>query len=282
MLHPVALFGRLMNLVERATYADRRQAGVAYTTTGVAVGVLFGRFIRSTMGAVAGSAAGNMLRSTAHDVERMLERGELDRARAMLPALVGRDPSALDHSGIAAAVVESVAENTVDAVVAPALWGAALGAPGALGYRAVNTMDAMVGHRGDRYGRFGWCSARADDVMNLLPARAAAVLVLGVRPHRAAPILEAIRAQAPLHPSPNAGVAESAFAAALGVRLGGPLRYGIRDEVRPWLGRGVRPETADIGRACVLSSHVELALVTVLAGMGLAAWQSERSKSSTR
>jgi adenosylcobinamide-phosphate synthase len=118
--------------------------------------------------------------------------------------------------------------------------------------------------------------------MNLLPARATAALVLGLRPHRAASIVEAVRAQAPLHPSPNAGVSESAFAAALGVRLGGPLRYGIRDEVRPWLGRGVRPETADIGRACVLSSHVELALVTVLAGMGLAAWQSERSKSSTR
>ncbi|HEX4866827.1 MAG TPA: cobalamin biosynthesis protein [Acidimicrobiales bacterium] len=117
---------------------------------------------------------------------------------------------------------ESVAENTVDAVVAPALWAGLGGAAGALGYRAVNTMDAMVGHRSERYRRFGTPAARLDDAANWLPARVTA----------------------PAHPSPNAGVAEAAFAAALGVRLGGRSQYEERIEDRPRLGRG-RPVRRD-------------------------------------
>src|SRR5204862_659388 len=200
----------------------------------------------------------------ARRVAQALDLGGLETARAALPALVGRDPAGLDEREIARAVVESVAENTVDAVVAPAFWAAICGAPGALGYRAVNTLDAMVGHRSARYRAYGWASARLDDAAGYLPARLTAALVAGVRPGRAAAIWQAVRRQAPAHPSPNAGVAEAAFAAALGLRLGGENRYGDRVEVRPALGTGRPPEAADIPRAISLSKQVTLALATVV------------------
>src|SRR5690606_15478706 len=142
--------------------------------------------------------------------------------REALPALVGRDPTHLDASEISAAVIESLAENTVDAVIAPAFWGLIAGAPGAWSYRAVNTMDAMVGHRSDRYLRFGWSSARLDDLANLVPARLTAALVMLCRPRQTRAVTTAVRRDGRKHPSPNAGVAEAAFAAALGVQLGGP------------------------------------------------------------
>ncbi|MGH8983148.1 MAG: CobD/CbiB family cobalamin biosynthesis protein, partial [Acidimicrobiia bacterium] len=154
-LHPVAGFGRLMGTIERGLYRDDTGAGAAFAAAGLALGLVAGRMTRSTSVGVAVSAAGRMLRQEALDIERLLGQGDLDGARARLASLCGRDPSALDDSGVAAAVIESVAENTVDAVVAPAFWGIALGAPGALGYRAINTMDAMVGHHGPRYERFG-------------------------------------------------------------------------------------------------------------------------------
>ena len=170
---------------------------------------------------------------------------------------------------MARAVVESVAENTVDAVVAPAWWAALGGAPGALGYRAVNTMDAMVGYRDDRYLHYGWASARLDDIAAFVPARLTAVLVAGVRPRAAPAIWWAVRTQAPSHPSPNAGVAEAAFAAALDIRLGGVNRYGHSIEDRPALGTGRGVEPSDIGRAVKLSDDVGHALAAVLGCVGL-------------
>jgi adenosylcobinamide-phosphate synthase len=263
--HPVALYGRAMGAVEDRLWADRRSRGAVFGALGALVGAGSGAMVRSTAVAVGLAAAGRMLRETAMEVHGILMDADLDRARAALPALVGRDPSGLDASGIAAAVVESVAENTVDAVVAPALWGAALGAPGALAHRAVNTLDAMVGHHSERYERFGWASARADDAMNWLPARATAGLVAAARPGAASAVLRAVREDAGAHPSPNAGVAEAAFAAALGVELGGPLRYGARTEDRPRLGRGPRPGPSDIRRAVELESRVEVVLAATLA-----------------
>ncbi|MGN6695557.1 MAG: cobalamin biosynthesis protein [Aquihabitans sp.] len=262
--HPVAGFGTAMGAVERRTWRDDRGAGVAYTALGVALGAAAGIAVRSTAVAVAVSSAGRELRRVAAAIGDRCTADDLAGARAALPSLVGRDPSELDHAGIAAAVIESLAENAVDAVVAPALWGAALGAPGAAGYRAVNTMDAMVGHRSERYERFGWSAARLDDVANLVPARAFALLVTAVRPARAGAIAAAIRTQAGAHPSPNAGVAEAAVAAALGIELGGTLRYGDRVEDRPRLGSGPRPEPADIGRAIALVDQVELLLTALL------------------
>ncbi len=274
--HPLVHFGRLMSTLERQNYRDSRVRGSGFALVGTFVGVASGRILGSTAAATYVAVGARMLADTATDVHRALAKDDLEGARALMPSLVGRDPSALDAIEMTRATVESVAENTVDAVVAPVLWAAFLGAPGALGYRALNTLDAMVGHRSARYVRYGWASARLDDVANWFPARATAVLVTAVRPHSAARIYTALRDQAPAHPSPNAGVAEAAFAAALGIELGGRNRYGERIEDRPALGTGRRPEPSDIARAVRLSRDVTFALATLLVVVGVASWRSAR------
>ena len=269
-IHPVAAFGSLMERIERSLYWDARGAGAAYATLGALVGYAAGGVFPTTL-VVATTCAGRELRQTASRVRHALARDDVQRARTLLPSLVGRDTSTLDYSGIAAAVIESVAENMVDAVVAPAFWGFCAGGSGAAAYRAVNTMDAMVGHHSARYERFGWASARLDDIANLVPARVTALLVGLVRPTAMRRVARAAREQAQAHPSPNAGIAEAAFAAVLGVELGGPLRYGDRHEERPRLGSGPRPQPSDIDRAVALASDVELALVGLLAAAAVLA-----------
>ncbi|MGI8810195.1 MAG: adenosylcobinamide-phosphate synthase CbiB [Acidimicrobiales bacterium] len=264
-VHPVVAFGRTMRAVEGAGYRDARSAGVAHAVIGAGLGLAAGGLVGSAALATWVAVAGRALGEAAAEVGSALDAGDLPRARALLPALVGRDPSGLDEKEIARAVVESVAENTVDAVVAPALWAGVLGAPGALGYRAVNTLDAMVGHRSTRYRNYGWASARLDDWAGWVPARVTAGLVAVVRPGSAPAVWTAVRTQAPAHPSPNAGVAEAAFAAALGLSLGGENHYGHRVELRPPLGTGRPAEPADIARAGALSRDVSLALCAFLA-----------------
>jgi adenosylcobinamide-phosphate synthase len=266
-VHPVAAFGTVMTALERRLYRDERWAGAVHAAAGIALGVAAGRLVRSRAVATYVAVSGRMLGSTARQIGRVLEAGDLAGARALLPSLVGRDPSGLDGGEIARAVVESVAENTVDAIVAPALWAAAAGAPGVLAHRAVNTMDAMVGHHSARYERYGWAAARLDDAMAWVPARATAALVAAVRPSAAGEIWRTVRRDAPAHPSPNAGVAEAAFAAALGIQLGGLVRYGERVEDRPRLGEGRAVEAADIDRAVRLSDDVTLALTGALAAV---------------
>ncbi|HWW45918.1 MAG TPA: adenosylcobinamide-phosphate synthase CbiB, partial [Acidimicrobiia bacterium] len=252
-----------------AIYSDSRYAGAAHAAVGVAVGAGAGATLGSTAASVYLAVAGRALRAAGHAVGAALDGGDLPEARRLLPALVGRDPRALDEAGVARAVVESLAENTVDAVVAPCLWALAAGAPGALGYRAVNTLDAMVGHRNDRFRNYGWASARLDDLANWVPARLTAALVVLVRPGRAREIWRAVRDDAPAHPSPNSGVAEAAWAAALGLQLGGTNRYGTRTEVRPMLGAGARPAAADIQRAAALSRDVTVALGLLAGAAGV-------------
>ncbi|MEX2292960.1 MAG: adenosylcobinamide-phosphate synthase CbiB [Acidimicrobiales bacterium] len=264
-LHPVAAFGRMMQSVEERIYADRQTSGVAHAALGTAVAVAVGRAVRSTTVATWSAVAGRGLGEAASAVADALDAEDLERARTLLPTLVGRDPASLDAEEIARAVVESVAENTVDAVVAPALWAAVAGAPGVLGHRAINTMDAMVGHRSARYLRYGWAAARLDDAAAWVPARATAGLVAVCRPRAARAIWRSVRDDAPAHPSPNSGVAEAAFAAALGLRLGGESRYGDVAEVRPDLGRGRACEPSDVRRAVDLSRDVATALVVGLA-----------------
>ena len=299
--HPVAWFGTTMGRVEHLGYSDSRAAGARHALVGAALGAAAGcalsRAARgvapmSVLLAVGVASAGRMLRQTSADIERLLLAGDLDSARERLTWLVGRDPSGLDSSGISAAVIESLAENTVDAVVAPALWGAWAGAPGALLHRAVNTMDAMVGHRSRRYARFGWAAARLDDTLAWAPARAFALLVAVLaaaappgqdcsaeqssRTARPAEVLQVVRRDAPAHPSPNSGVAEAAVASALGIELGGPLRYGERVEDRPRLGHGPRPQPEDIARARRLVDRVER---TVVIGC-VALWWADRGLES--
>ncbi|MQY33386.1 Cobalamin biosynthesis protein CobD [Streptomyces sp. RB17] len=269
--HPVAAFGRAAAAVDRALWHDHRGWGAVHTVVcaggAVALGTLAARAVRpSPAASVALTAAatwavvgGTSLAREARTIGRALESGDAETARARLPHLCGRDPQALDAEGIARAVVESVAENTSDAVVGALVWGAVAGVPGLLGFRAVNTLDAMVGHRSPRYRRYGWASARLDDLAGWPGARLTAVLAAAAGPDpRGA--LRAWKADARRHPSPNAGPVEASFAGALGVRLGGTLSYGGRVEHRPVLngaaGRSVR--VTDIDRAVRLSRRVGL------------------------
>ncbi|MFC8825747.1 cobalamin biosynthesis protein [Streptomyces sp. NPDC057137] len=281
--HPVAAFGRAAGAVERLLWHDHRGWGALHTalcaggTAGAAALVAHGLRNR-TAASVALTAAvtwtvvgGTSLGREARAVGGALAAGDVEVARERLPHLCGRDPQSLDGQQIARAVVESVAENTSDAVVGALVWGAFGGVPGLVAFRAVNTLDAMVGHRSPRHLRFGWASARLDDVAGWPGARLTAALaaVAGGAPARA---LRAVRRDAGRHPSPNAGPVEAAFAGALGVRLGGTLAYGGRVEHRPVLNGGGRPvEVADIERAVELSRRVGvLALGVCVAGRLLA------------
>ena len=177
--------------------------------------------------------------------------------------------------------MESVAENTSDAVVAPLFWGAVAGVPGLLAYRAVNTLDAMVGHRSPRYHRFGWAAARLDDAANWLPARACGLLTVLVAPAvggRPADAWRAWRRDAAQHPSPNAGVVEAACAGALGVRLGGTNVYAGVAEDRGTLGDARPVEVADIGRAARLSLLVGAAAAGVAVAVSLVSAHSTRAR----
>jgi adenosylcobinamide-phosphate synthase len=270
--HPVAGFGTLATALERRIYAPTRARGAAYTATlvgGAAViGLLLERRHRllATVLATWTVLGGASLEREALAVSRLLAEDRLAEARIRLTHLVGRDTSALDEAEVARAVVESVAENTSDAVVAPLVLGALCGVPGLLGYRAANTLDAMVGHRSERYREFGWASARLDDLLNLPGARLSALLatVLGPSPRGA---LAAWVRDASAHPSPNAGPVEAAFAGALGIRLGGSNRYGEVVEHRAVLGSGRPVEPGDIQRAVDLARRVDVAAVVLVSAL---------------
>jgi adenosylcobinamide-phosphate synthase len=283
-IHPVARFGQAMVRAEERWWADRRSAGVRHAALGVlpagAAGLVAERVAGrapSLAGGTALTAAGRSLFGACADVARALEAGDVAAARDLLPTLVGRDPQGLDEKEIARAVIESLSENLCDAVVASAFWGVVAGTPGVLAHRAANTLDAMVGHRSARYERFGWAAARLDDLLAWPPARLTALLVVLAEPDRAREVVQAVRLDAPAHPSPNAGVAEAAFAGALGLRLGGSVSYGGRAEVRPTLGTGRPPEPADIRRALVLARRVVARLELLLVAAALVgAWRRHR------
>ncbi len=258
-----------MTSVEQRLHADSRTPGVAYTAIGVGTGLAVGRLLPSTALATTVVVAGKQLRRIASDVGRLAANDDLSAARTEVRSLVGRDPSDLDASGLAAASIESVAENTVDSTFSAAFWALVAGAPGAYAFRAINTMDAMVGHRNERFENFGWSAAKLDDVANWIPARLFGLAIVARHPSRRSAITQAVRADAPQHPSPNAGVAESAMAAALGIELGGPLRYGEREEIRPTLGTGPRPKPSDVEAAVAVVDDVEKSLIIVLAAIWL-------------
>lgn len=272
--HPTAWFGTAMNAFERRAHADSVARGALHAAAGAGAGLAAGALVPPAVAtAVAVGATG--LGRAARRIADPLGAGDVVTARERLPWLVGRDPAGLGTTEVARATVESVAENCVDALVAPALWAAVLGAPGVAVHRAVNTMDAMVGHRSERHMRYGRVSARSDDVMAWVPARATALLVAAVRPQRAVAVARAVVRDARAHPSPNSGVAEAAFAAALDVRLGGENRYGDRVEHRPVLhpsGRPVGPH--DIERAVRLLGHVRAVLVVALLATSVVARRS--------
>jgi adenosylcobinamide-phosphate synthase len=269
--HPVAAFGTIAHDVEQQVHRDDRVTGAAYTAvlvggTGLA-GLLAERLtarhalLRTALTAAATWTVlgGRSLGREASHVRGYLDADNLPAAREQLTHLVGRDPSGLAAEEISRATVESVAENTSDAVVAPLLFGAVGGIGGLVAYRAANTLDAMVGHLSPRYRQFGWASARLDDALNLVPARVSALLAAALAPTIGGSPTAALRAwtrDAHRHPSPNAGPVEAAFAGALGVRLGGTNVYGERVEHRALLGDGAAAGPADIERAVRLADAV--------------------------
>lgn len=286
--HPVAAFGKASAALEQAIYRDHKVPGAVHTGVLTGGAVLIGLAaervgrrrplvqVATTAVATWAVLGGASLAAEGTAMGRSLDASDLAAARDRLPSLCGRDPSTLDAAGLARATVESVAENTSDAVVAPLLWGAVAGVPGLLAYRATNTLDAMIGHRSPRYQRFGWAAARLDDVLNLVPSRVAAALTSVCAPvvgGSARGAWQTWRRDASAHPSPNAGQVEAAFAGALEIRLGGRTVYAHGTEDRPVLGHGRSPDAGHVTRAVELSRVVGAAAVVVSAlvafGIGL-------------
>ncbi len=285
--HPVAAFGRAAQVLQDHMYSDSVPGGTWYAACCVlaatAPGALTMYLTRgrpwlrfaATAAAAWTVTGGASLASEAGRIRQALAADDLDAARAGLPSMCGRDPDGLDEQELVRAVIESIAENASDAVVAPLLWGMIGAIPGLLAYRAINTLDSMVGYRSARYAKFGWASARLDDVVNWAPSRATGMLAgllapaVGGRPSVSWRVM---RKYGRRHPSPNAGRCEAAFAGALGVRLGGTSCYGGVAEERPHLGDGRAPQPSDIARAIRLCRAVTAATaagaaaVTMMAG----------------
>lgn len=274
--HPVAAFGTVMQRLESYIWADKRTNGIAHLVVGGSIATGVAKFFPDTWAAMYVAAAPRGLIDAARRVEQALLMEDLDEARRLLPWLVGRDPTHLDESEIARAVIESLAESTVDAVVAPAFWGLIGGASGALIHRAVNTLDSMVGYHSERYENFGWASARLDDVMAYVPARIGALMVCARFPNRASEIWKIIRRDATGHPSPNAGVIEAAFAAALHLELGGSNTYGDDVEDRSKMGDGPRPMPKDISQAISLVRQITGTTIGLCLTLGVAATVLQR------
>jgi len=292
--HPVAGFGRIALALERALWAPSRVRGVAFAGLLVGGAALLAELAARRLGRGAALAAltwaalgGRSLARAGRAVAERVEQDDLEEARAALPALCGRDPAALDGPELCRATVESLAENTSDAVVGALLWGAVAGPAGVAAFRAANTLDAMVGHRSERHARFGWAAARLDDAMGWPAARLGAALTAACAPlaggsPRAA--WRALRRDGAAHPSPNAGRMEAAFAGALGVRLGGPLAYGGRVETRPALNAPGRPPAPrDVQRAARLSLAVGAAAAMACAALReTLAWRRSAGRSPAR
>ncbi|NLU82836.1 cobalamin biosynthesis protein [Rhodococcus sp. HNM0569] len=296
--HPVAGFGTAAARIERATYRDRRAAGAAHVAVLVGGIVAAGAFVErraaaagpvghvcvtalATWAVLGGTSLARVGEHMADALDSAPAGPDLDTARALLPSLCGRDPHSLDPDGLARAALESIAENTSDATVGPLVWGAVAGVPGLLGYRAINTLDAMIGYRSPRHLRFGWAAARLDDLVNLVPARVAGVLTVAAAPvvgGRPGDAWRVWRRDAGAHPSPNAGVAEASAAGALGVTLGGRTEYAYGIEERPRLGDGPPPGTRDLRRAVSLSRAVQAAATGASAVVAVAVGELGRRR----
>jgi adenosylcobinamide-phosphate synthase len=280
--HPVTWLGSLIGALDarwnRASDAPatRRLAGVAAALIVFALAAGVGWLVQEAMPSgwrgvvLSGVLAWPLvaLRSLYDHVAAVrdpLGAGDIEAARKAVSLIVGRDPAQLDEAGVARAAIESLAENTSDGVVAPLFWGALFGLPGIAGYKAINTLDSMIGHRSERHEAFGRAAARIDDVANLIPARLTGLLfaLRGPGPRDA---LLCMARDARHHRSPNAGWPEAAMAGALGVRLCGPRSYHGELADEPWLNGSARdPAAADIARALEVYVRAMLTVAAMLA-----------------
>jgi adenosylcobinamide-phosphate synthase len=287
--HPVTWAGALIGALDRRlndparSDAARRALGVVAAVVVIGVAGLSGWAVQA---AVPGGWAGAVLLGvlmwplvaarSLHDhvaaVARPLAQGDVAGARAAVAMIVGRDPSRLDGAGIARAATESLAENASDGVVAPLFWGAVAGLPGIAAYKAINTLDSMIGHRTPRHEAFGWASARIDDVANLIPARLTG-LAFALVSGRMGAAMACMARDARSHRSPNAGWPEAAMAGGLGIRLSGPRVYADRVADEPWLnGSAPDPGPDDLGRALALYRRAMALCAGLLLALAVWGW----------
>lgn len=284
--HPVTWIGALIKALDGALNRDgaadlsRRIAGVI--TAGIVIGLTAGLahvaqallpagWPSALLGGILAWPLVALRSMHAHvaAVAKPLQNNDLMAARYAVSMIVGRDTTVLDASGVARAAMESLAENTSDGIVAPLFWGAIFGLPGIAAYKAINTLDSMIGHRTPRFEAFGWASARIDDLVNLPASRLTGALfaLTLARPVHAFRI---IWRDAGLHRSPNAGWPEAAMAAALNVRLSGPRVYANRIAQEPWVNAGAPDPTAnDLQRGLALYARAMFVLICGLAVLAL-------------
>ncbi len=276
--HPVTWIGSAITWLERSLNRAgpwRVAAGgaVSLLVSALAAGIAWG-LARMLPGDVLGIVVSGALAAplvatrSLHDhvaaVSRGLGTGDLMQARQAVAMIVGRDTNGLDAAGVARAALESLAENASDGVVAPVFWGLLFGLPGIAAYKAINTLDSMIGHRTPRHAEFGRVAARLDDVANWLPARLTAGL-FALASGRPGQVGRVVAADAGKHRSPNAGWPEAAMAGALGVRLSGPRAYGVDVVAEPWLNGAARdPHASDLEAGLKLYRRAGIGIVLVL------------------
>src|SRR6476660_8032530 len=287
--HPVTWTGRLIGALDRALNRETagatapRAAGVAAVVILIAaVGAVAFLVLRELFRWPAGVLATALLAGTliaqrslhrhVADVAVTLGKGDITAARVAVSHIVGRDTAALDAAGISRAAIDSLAENFSDGIVAPVLWLAIAGLPGAALYKAINTADSMIGHRTPRHAAFGWAAARLDDLVNLPASRLSALLLVAaaalVKDASATAAWCAVRRDARRHRSPNAGYPEAAMAGALGLALAGPRVYGGVRVEDATMGDGRRDaNAADILGALALYRRADALLIMLLAAL---------------
>lgn len=285
--HPATWIGGLIGELDRALNRDaagaatRRLAGAAaMLLVVILVGLIalviqrelfrlpFGIFIVAL--AASTLLAQRSLHRHVAAVASALETGDIGTGRAAVSHIVGRDTAALDGAGVARAAIESLAENFSDAVVAPVLWLAIAGLPGAALYKTINTADSMIGHRTERHAAFGWAAARLDDLVNLPASRLATLLLIAAaslsKNASSVAAWQTVWLDAPRHRSPNAGYPEAAMAGALGLSLAGPRVYGgVRIDDAVMGGGRWDASAADIRRALALYRSADAILIVLLA-----------------
>jgi len=285
--HPVTWMGRIITWLDHTLNRDgdgaaqRRAAGIAailalLIVVGAVALVVEHALLRIPFGVLAAGAlastliAQRSLNRHVAEVAAALERDGVAAGRIAVARIVGRDTAALDAAGVARAAIESLAENFSDAVVAPVLWMAVGGLPGAALYKAINTADSMIGHRTARYADFGWAAARLDDLVNLPASRASELLLVAAaaisRDATPAGAWRAVHRDARHHRSPNAGWPEAAMAGALGLSLAGPRSYDGVPVEDALMGDGRRDASAgDIRRALALFRAADAILIALVA-----------------
>ncbi|KAB2954189.1 cobalamin biosynthesis protein CobD [Heliorestis acidaminivorans] len=271
--HPVVAIGKMISWLEKKLYPQREQKQqalywrgallsllVVTTTTLLTVALLYStisltEWLYTIVAAILlGIAlAARTLAGAALEIKELLEQGNLVQARLKLSYIVGRDTENLDESEIVRATVETVAENTVDGITSPLFYAFLFGLPGAYAYKAINTLDSMIGYRNERYLWFGRFAAKFDDLANYVPARLTGFsMILGatILGHPWKAMMKTWRHDASAHPSPNSGISESVMAGALGIQLGGLNYYGGHPSMRATMGEAHQPLRAHhIGQA---------------------------------